>query len=211
MKNPLGISPPRPILTNSGEISKATDFCGTEGPGQTPRPSKQFLKKISPLGPGIFPCDMASHDESGTAKTGPLRALPAMGSCPRNSQFIRGRSGPVPGAVAKADRGPGWPANALAADIGIRLVRAVQGTGMIALALMLASPAQASPEIEAEARRLSVLCDRAIEAERVMVGGAEIVWRQWVREKRPSADEQRIQLQFCERYFAVYSQRTTRQ
>jgi hypothetical protein len=210
MKNPLGAMIPQSILINSGPIEKSTDFCGIEGSGQTPQEAEQFLKKNFGLGPAIFPCDMPGDDESGIRVQRELRRLPAMVSRPRNPEFIGGRAGSVPGAVAKADRGQRWPKNAVAADIGIRLVRALQGSGMIAAALLMLAPAQAS-DIDAEARRLSVLCQRAVEAERVMAGGAEIVWNQWVREKRPSPDEQRIQFQFCERYFAAYSQRTTRQ
>lgn len=37
-----------------------------------------------------------------------------------------------------------------------------------------------------------------------MAGGSEIVWNQWVRETQPSREEQTVQFQFCQRYFAAY-------
>lgn len=186
---------------NSCRSEGMADFCGSGGSARIPQGAEQSSKKNRGLFLARWLCDMRRHGESGRIRSGLLRAMPRLGPCARNPDRYRAKAGPVPSAGPEADRDGLRPSHPLAADPRERLVRALQAAGLIAA--LIAAPAQADPETD-RAERLAVLCQEAIAAERVMAGGSEIIWRKWVREAKPSPDQQAIQYQFCLRYFAAY-------
>lgn len=198
---PRGKDPCDQFPINSCQDQEGEDFCGIRSRPAIPQDAEQSSKKNRGLFLAHWLCDMLRHGESGRIRSGLLRAMPRLGPCARNPDRYRAKAGPVPGAGPEADRDGLRASHPLAPDPGERLVRTLQAAGLIAA--LISAPVLADP-VPDQAERLAVLCQAAIDAEKVIPGGSEIIWRKWVREAKPSPDQQAIQYQFCLRHFAAY-------